>query len=414
MKKPYCIRVLAIRIRIFIVHSPFMSIEEVSIYVFFISLGLLLYTYLGYGLLAALVGSFRKKGNPSGPEAFDTPITVIIPAYNEAQVIHDKLSNTLKAIEKFKKAQIILTTEGSTDGSNELELQDPRILHLKGTERVGKSAAINRSMESAIGEIVIITDANAMVNSEAFEKLVSRFSRKKTGAVSGEKKVVALDGSTGGEGFYWRYESFLKKSSARMHSLTGAAGELLAFRKELFKPIPNDAILDDMALSLSIIRQNKVIDYEPDAYAIEPPSKNIKDEFKRKVRISAGVFQTLKRNLFVFNPFKHAIFVFQFNSHRVLRWTKGIDCIVLLFVSNIFLLGDPELSLRNVFFDIFFILQSLFYFFVFVGLILRNNKKIPSFFFLPFYFIMMNAAVVVGFFRFLAGKESVLWKKAAR
>lgn len=391
-----------------------MSIEEVSLYIFFISLGLLFYTYIGYGILATLIGLLKKKHLYNQSASYIVPVTVVIPAYNEAGILKEKIANSLLALQNFKSFQLILITDGSTDGSADLSFEDSRILHLHKMGRQGKSAAINQSMQSATGEIIIITDANAMVNPEAFELLVARFQNERTGAVSGEKKVMALDGSTGGEGFYWRYESYLKKHSALMYSLTGAAGELLAFRKSLFKPIPADAILDDMELSLSIIRQGKTIDYEPHAFAMEPPSRSIKDEFKRKVRISAGVFQTLKRNLFVFNPFRHSFFVFQFNSHRVMRWTTGIDCIVLLYISNFFLIGDPTESIQYTFFDVFLAIQSLFYLLVLIGFLLRNNNRIPSMFFIPFYFMMMNTAVIIGFFRFLGKKETVLWKKAAR
>lgn len=391
-----------------------MNIQEVSLYVFFIAAGLLFYTYIGYGMLASVVGMLRKRRTYDLTECFTVPLTIIIPAYNEKLVLDEKIKNTYESLHYFKTSQVILVTEGSTDGSNDLVFSQTNLLHLKGDERKGKSAAINTAMEHATGEIVIITDANAMVNTEAFEKLVARFKNQQSGAVSGEKKVITSEGSTGGEGLYWKYESFLKRKSARMYSLTGAAGELLAFRKNLFKPIPTDAILDDMVLSLSIIKQGKTIDYEPDAYAVEPPSKSIGEEFKRKVRISAGVWQTLARNLFVFNPFQHSIFVFQFGSHRVLRWMCGIICIALAFVANYFLLGPPDLSLQVLVFDILFALQSLFFFFVLIGFVFRNYKKLPAFVFLPFYFIMMNTAVMVGFFKFLNGSESVLWKKAER
>lgn len=404
-----------------------MSIEEVSIYVFFISAGLLFYAYLGYGLLAMFIGILVKKKIYHTANAYIVPLSVIIPAYNEAGILQEKIKNTLEALKNFKTYQVILITDGSTDGSSEMTFSQSEILHIHAQERKGKSSAINMAMQESTGEIIVITDANAMVNPEAFEKMVVRFKNEKTGAVSGEKRVVAKEGSTGGEGFYWKYESFIKKKSAGMYSLTGAAGELFSFRKNLFKSIPEDAILDDMVLSLNIIRQGKVIDYEPAAFAIEPPSKSIQDEFKRKIRISAGVFQTLSRNSFVFNPFKHTLFVFQFISHRVLRWTAGVVCIGLLLISNIFLLNNPQLlytnllkqplavcTILNVFFNLIFILQSLFYAIVIFGFFLRNNKKTPTFFFLPFYFIMMNIAVVVGFFRYLTGKETVMWNKADR
>jgi biofilm PGA synthesis N-glycosyltransferase PgaC len=398
-----------------------MTIAEVSIYVFFISLGILFYTYIGYGILAMVIGSLKRPVFYDSQDAFNVPLTVIIPAYNEAGVLEEKIKNTLAGLVGFDHAQVILITDGSTDGSSTMTFSGASVLHLHEGERKGKSAAINKAVTFANGEIIIITDANAMLNPEAFKKLVARFKNKKTGAVSGEKRVMAKNahedskqGSTGGEGFYWKYESWLKKYSARMYTLTGAAGELLAFRKELFKPIPEDAILDDMEISLNMIRQGKVIDYEPAAFAVEPPSRSIGDEFKRKTRISAGVFQTLLRHFFVFNPFRHSVFVFQFNSHRVSRWTMGIICIPLLYLANLFLITDLLPKPEAIFFKMIFILQSIFYLFVIIGFLLRNQKRIPAFFFLPFYFIMMNMAVVVGFFRFLGKKETVLWRKANR
>jgi cellulose synthase/poly-beta-1,6-N-acetylglucosamine synthase-like glycosyltransferase len=269
-------------------------------------------------------------------------------------------------------------------------------------------------MQHASGEIVIMTDANAMVNEQAFEKLVLGFASEKTGAVSGEKKVQLAEGSVGGEGIYWKYESFLKRQSARMYSLTGAAGELIAIRKSVFKPIPQDAILDDLQLSLDIIRQKKVIGYEPKAFAMEPPSLSFSDEFRRKVRISAGVFQTLSRNGFVFNPFHHSIFVFQFFSHRILRWFITVACLLLLYITNA-IIGYRGWQEANypLFFEVSFLLQNLFYLMVLLGYLFRN-RKLPGFVFLPFYFIMMNVSVWAGFLRHIGKKESVMWKKAAR
>jgi cellulose synthase/poly-beta-1,6-N-acetylglucosamine synthase-like glycosyltransferase len=171
----------------------------------------------------------------------------------------------------------------------------------------------------------------------------------------------------------------------------------------LFKPLPADAILDDLQLSLDIIRKGKIIDYEPKAFAYEPPSKSIGDEFRRKVRISAGVFQTLGRNGFVFNPFKHSVFVFQFFSHRILRWFITVFCLILLFISDLMVMNGDSFEPLIVFFNIFFAAQLTFYFQVLLGWLARN-MKLPGVFFVPFYFMMMNIAVIVGFLRFLGKK----------
>lgn len=391
-----------------------MDILEICKYVFFGALGILVYTYAGYGFVSYVIGLFRKRAKLREDAVLQTPVTVIIPAYNESGLLRQKVSNTIEALSSFTHYQIIINSEGSDDESAAIQFDHPSVMHISGGVRRGKSASINQSMLHSTGEIIIITDANAMINQEAIKRLVARFASSRVGAVSGEKKVMMKDGSTGGEGIYWKYESFLKRSSASMYSLTGAAGELLAFRKELFIALPEDAILDDMELSLNIIRQHKIIDYEPEAFAIEPPSRSIQEEFKRKVRISAGVFQTLNRNLFLFNPFRHFVFWFQFNSHRVLRWFMGLLCIVLIAVANVIILNASLPVNEKYFFMATLILQAVFYSMVIFGLLFRNVKGIPAFVFLPFYFLMMNVAVPVGFARYISGKESVLWQKAKR
>lgn len=391
-----------------------MDFLQLCKYIFFGALGILFYTYIGYGVVAYVVGMFRRRFRLKEEEVLQTSVTVIIPAYNESGVLKQKVNNTIEALKPFNYFQIIINSEGSNDGSEKITFNHPNVIHLRGGIRKGKSYSINQSVMHATGSIIVITDANAMINQDAILKLVSRFSGDQVGAVSGEKKVMMNDGSTGGEGLYWKYESFLKRSSASMYSLTGAAGELLAFRKELFKPLPEDAILDDMELSLNIIRQNKIIDYEPEAYAIEPPSGSIKEEFKRKVRISAGVFQTLNRNLFLFNPFKHFLFWFQFNSHRVMRWFMGLLCILLIAGTSLAIVTYPLPQNEQYFFVAIILMQFVFYAMVILGFLFRNVKGIPAFVFLPFYFLMMNVAVPVGFLRYITGRESVLWQKISR
>lgn len=382
-----------------------MTLEGIFTYVFLISLSIILYTYFGYGLLASFLGLvFSKKQINQSSEL--PSITVIIPAFNEKGILATKISNTREALEGINDSQIILITDGSTDGSNQVDWGED-VVYMHNDTRKGKSAAINRAMKQSSGEISVITDANAMVNKNGFNRILQRFHREKVGGVSGEKKVGSSGGSTGSEGIYWKYESWLKRASAKMHSLTGAPGELFAFRTKLFKPINEDSILDDMELSLTIIKQNYVIDYEPGAYAIEAPSKTIGIEFKRKIRIAAGVWQTIFRHLELLFPFPNFVFKFQFHSHRMSRWFVAPVCLGALLISNVFLWEQPI-------FKIFLICQVFFYFISLIGLIFRNEKAIPRAIFIPFYFMMMNMSMIFGFFRFLTGKETVLWSKEAR
>lgn len=376
-----------------------------------ICITLVVYTYLGYAVLIYLFNKISKKSNGVNINLMtDWPaITVIIPAYNEAAVLPQKIENTLASDYPPDLLNIIVITDGSNDGSESLSFPDPRIIHLHQPHRQGKSAAINQGVASAKTEILFITDANTMIHPQALKLMTAHYQKTNVGGVSGEKRIRINheESSVGGEGFYWKYESFLKREGAKFYTVVGAAGELFSFKKSLFKPLPNDTILDDFVLSMEIVKQGFVIDYEPQAYAIENPSKNIGDEFKRKVRISSGVWQALGRLTFLFNPFFNIKLFFQFISHRFFRWTLApIAMIVILLISI--------MEARQPVFFIFLLFQIIFYALAFAGFLLKNTKLRWPLIFIPFYYCMMNAAVLAGLWAYLRGKHSVLWEKASR
>ena len=211
--------------------------------------------------------------------------------------------------------------------------------------------------------------------------MMMHYQSQQVGGVSGEKRIQTSnhDSSVGGEGLYWKYESFLKREGALFYSVVGAAGELFSFKSDLFKPLPNDTILDDFVLSIEIVKQGFVIAYEPEAFANEAPSQHIDDEFNRKVRISSGVWQALIRLPFLFNPISNPRLFFQFVSHRLLRWTLAPIAMLLLLVSNAFLFSLP-------FYFAILMLQLTFYAFALIGFFLKNKKNYASFLFVPFYY----------------------------
>lgn len=372
---------------------------------------LVVYTYIGYAVLIYLFNRIRKKSIGINDQSIkDWPaITVIIPAYNEVAVLPQKIENTLASDYPSDLLNIIVITDGSNDGSEFLTFHDPRITHLHQPHRLGKSAAINQGVANAKTEIIFITDANTMIHPEALKLMTAHYQKTNVGGVSGEKriKINHEESSVGGEGFYWKYESFLKREGAKFYTVVGAAGELFSFKKSLFKTLANDTILDDFVLSMEIVKQGYIIDYEPSAYAIENPSKNIGDEFKRKVRISSGVWQALGRLKFLFNPFFNAKLFFQFISHRFLRWTLAPIAMMIILLISIMEARQPE-------FFILLLFQIVFYGLAFTGFLLKNTKLRWPLFFIPFYYCMMNTAVFAGLWAYLRGKHSVLWEKASR
>jgi cellulose synthase/poly-beta-1,6-N-acetylglucosamine synthase-like glycosyltransferase len=343
----------------------------------------------------------------------DTKVTFMVAAYNEADFIRKKIENSLQLDYPGTSLQFIFITDGSTDDTNEIIRSYPQITLLYEPERRGKTAAINRAMAYVTTPFVIFSDANTLLNREAVKNLVRHFSDPKVGAVAGEKKVLSgkAGGAEGaGEGLYWKYESLLKKWDADLYSVMGAAGELFAIRTSLYEEIPTDTILDDFIISFGINRKGYKVAYAPDAFASESPSSSLQEEYKRKVRISAGGFQAMSRLIPLLNFFRYPHITWQYVSHRVFRWTVAPVGLLLLFISSGALAFLSPLPVYRV----LFILQVIFHLMALMGYFLARQQKKNRYFYVPFYFIFMNVAVFHGFMRYLGKKQSAVWERSTR
>ncbi len=384
---------------------------------FCIFLFIVFYTYLGYGILLwilvkikeSFIATDKPKLNVDLPE-----VTLLIAAYNEEDIITDKMSNTLLLDYPKEKLHIIWVTDGSTDSTvNRLEVYDDvKILHKPG--RKGKTAAINRSMTYINTPIVVLTDANAMLNPESIREIVTLFAKNRVGCVAGEKRVNIESkdtASSSGEGIYWRYESALKSLDYRLYSVVGAAGELYAIRRDLFEQIPNDTLLDDFVVSLKIAMQGYTIAYCPQAYATEYGSESMQDEEKRKVRIAAGGLQATWRLRSLLNIFRYGILSFQYISHRVLRWTITPLALFALLPLNVLLcIQYPE----SVFLIVLLILQCLFYLSGFAGYINSKREIKNKILFVPYYFLFMNLNALKAYSYLIKNNNTGVWEKAQR
>ncbi|MCF8388947.1 MAG: glycosyltransferase, partial [Bacteroidales bacterium] len=283
-------------------------------------------------------------------------------------------------------------------------------------ERAGKIAAMNRGVQFVKTPIVIFSDGNTMLGKESIRRIVNLFSDPKVGCVSGEKRIYAKDkdSAAGTEGIYWKYESTLKKWDAELYSVVGAAGELFAVRTNLFQKVEGDTLLDDFIVSLRIAMQGYTIQYDPKAYAIEAPSASVKEELKRKIRISAGGIQSILRLLPLLNFFKYGILSFQYISHRVLRWTLApLFLLLILIMNTIITATEGFIDFSHVFTWLFWG-QIAFYLIALLGWYLENHKIKIKAFFIPYYFFIMNLSVYLGLRRFIKGKQSVNWERAKR
>ncbi len=385
---------------------------------FWTSLLIIVYSYLGYPLsiytLSLFVKLFKSKTTTNQNNAYEPDVTLFVAAYNELGIVDEKLKNSFSIVYPKEKLKYVWVTDGSDDGSPEALSNHKNVQVYHHNDRKGKIGAINRGMKFIETPIVIFSDANSMLNKESILHIVNEFKDPQVGCVAGEKRIILKDKDNAvnsGEGIYWKYESFIKKSESQISSALGAVGELFAIRKELFDEIESDTILDDFIISLRIAQKGFNIKYVPEAYAIESASISIHEELKRKTRIAYGGFQAITRLKSLLNPFKNPLLTFQYLSHKVLRWTLVPIAFILVFVSNLHIAFVEN---WHGFYSGLFYLQIIFYLFVFLGSILQSKKTNLKILFAPYYLFIMNLAEIIGLLRFLRKSQSVNWEKAKR
>jgi biofilm PGA synthesis N-glycosyltransferase PgaC len=384
--------------------------------IFWISIVIVFYAFFGYGiLLYALVRVkkvlFGARKIPDNKGEWPTA-TLIVAAYNEEDFIIEKIRNTLELSYPAGKLSLIFVTDGSGDSTPELIARYPEIKLMHQPGRAGKIAAVHRAMQEVTTEIVVFTDANTLLNRDAIVNIARHYADESVGAVSGEKRVSIeeVSDATAGEGFYWKYESKLKTWDSELYSVVGAAGELFSVRRALYEDVPPDTILDDFMISMLIAQKGYRIVYEPMAYATESGSESIPEELKRKIRIAAGGIQSILRLKQLLNPMNNFVLSFQYISHRVLRWTVTPFLMIVALIANAFIVA----GIHSRFYDLLFWGQVLFYGAALLGWYFEKRQMKIKLLFIPYYFCMMNYAVVAGIRRYIKGNQSAAWEKSKR
>lgn len=384
---------------------------------FWICLFLVFYTYIGYGILLWLLVCVKRifKGKPQKkqlPPDDELPeVTLMICAYNEQDIVDIKMENTRQL--SYPKLHVVWVTDGSNDSTNDLLARYQEVEVIYSPERRGKTAALNHGLSLVKDELIVMTDANTMLNPEAIHEIVRCFMDPQIACVSGEKRVMARhegQSAAEGEGLYWKYESSLKRLDSEFYSVMGAPGELCAIRRSLYEPMPENALLDDFVISLRMVDRGYKIAYTSDAYAMEYGSADLTEESKRKRRIAAGGLQSIWWLRKMMNPFRQPVVAFQFVSHRVLRWSITPIALLLLIPLNVVLV----LMKGGDIYTWIWILQLLFYLAAFLGWFLEKNGKKNMFLYVPYYFLFMNLNVFQGFSYLRSHRSSGAWEKAKR
>ena len=386
---------------------------------FWACLLIVFYTYLGYGIVLYIIIRLKRlfAGKPRGaamPSDDELPtMTLMICAYNEEDVVAEKMQNTLGLDYPKDKLRIMWVTDGSNDRTNELLAAWPEVDVVFSPERRGKTAALKHGLRELRTRYVAFTDANTMINAGALKEIARLFMDPTVGCVSGEKRVAARkegEMAAEGEGLYWKYESTLKKWDSELYSAMGAAGELYAIDPTLVREVPDEALLDDFMMSMYIVEAGRRIAYTPDAYAQEYGSANIHEESKRKRRIAAGGLQSIWWLRSMLNPFRQPLVAFQYISHRVLRWSVTPVAMVLLLLVNILMVALGA----GLFYTVVLVLQLLFYLMAFAGWLQTRYGHKNKLLYTAYYFVFMNLNVFRGMAYLKSHGKSGAWEKAKR
>ncbi len=373
--------------------------------IFFFFVFIILYVYFGYPLIILMIAAINKKTVQKNEE-FKPTVSLIIAAYNEQDIIEEKLNNSLLLDYPKDKFEIVVFSDASTDRTDEIveQYQDKGIVFIQLSERRGKTAGQNLAVDYANGEIIIFSDANALYREEAIRKIVRNFSDRSVGCVCGELVYYSEDKTLIGdaENVYWDYEKFIKRQENRAASILGANGSIYAVRKDLFVPLPDD-IISDFIEPFKIIEQGYRVVYESEALSFEQSTTNFHEEYHRKRRIINRSFYSLLHYKTFLNPIKYPLLSFQLISHKLLRWLIPIY-LPIIFIVNLFLL-------KSLFFQITFGLQIIFYATAILGYLLEKKNWHNILFYTPFYYCLVNVASLQAIVEyFIKRKKIVTWK----
>jgi cellulose synthase/poly-beta-1,6-N-acetylglucosamine synthase-like glycosyltransferase len=398
-----------------------MSLAHIALaWIFWVSVATILYVYFGYPVLIALLARVWRR--PARQTEHCPDVTVLIAAYNEEAVIREKLENTLCQQYPREKMQIIVAADGSSDQTPEIvkEFADRGVELSYIPERGGKMAAITRAMKQVRAEIIVFSDANNQYEPSAIQLLVAPFADPAVGATTGAKLIIE-DGRSlsSAEGLYWKYESSIKANESDLHSCVTSTGEILAMRRDLFSPPQQRIINDDFYLTMDVLRKGYRMIYVPSARSYEYVSATARDEIDRRLRVTAGMYQTIFMSGQIL-PFRNPWLVFQIVSHKYLRLLVPF-AMIGAFVSNLALVLSGKIpadlswwSLTWPYGEFFLGFQVFFYAVAMLGNFTSHKGPIGKLLYVPSFLVNSNYAGLVGFYTYLTNRKPHIWKRVRR
>jgi cellulose synthase/poly-beta-1,6-N-acetylglucosamine synthase-like glycosyltransferase len=382
-----------------------MSIRLAATICFWISAAALVYTYLGYPVIVAIMSFLR----PRHVRRADSPIptvTVIITAYNEERDLAEKIENTLALDYPKDKIDILVASDCSTDRTDEIvrSFADRGVRLHRQIKRFGKTAAQNAAVELASGEILLFSDATTLYQPDVLRVMVPNFADPEIGCVAGRLLYIDPSASNVGHGArsYWGYETFLKRHESRCSSLIGVSGCLYAVRRSAYVPLNPDAC-SDFIIATKMIEQGLRTIYEPNALCTEETHSRSAKELPMRVRVITQTYSDLWRHRAMMNPWRSGFYALQLLSHKVMRYLVPTFLIVIFVASAI-------LARESTFYLLILAGQLVFYFLALIGWLLERAGKRSRLLALPHYFVLANLASLLAFNKFLRGERYAYWE----
>jgi glycosyltransferase involved in cell wall biosynthesis len=373
--------------------------------VFWLSIFIIFWSYIGYYLFLKLITLFNK--NKYEKKAIFPSVSIIITAHNEEKRIHQKLDNTIQSDYPKDKLEIIVASDNSTDKTEEIIKsyfpQDVKLISF--SERQGKHYCQAEAVSQSRGEIIIMTDATTFLNKDAIRMIVENFADPRIGVVSGMDKVALEEGEVEGEGLYVRYEMGLRELESSVGSLIGASGSFYAVRRRLcnftFPEKSSDFYLPIIAFTegYKSIQDERAIGYYK---VLNDPKK----EFTRKVRTVVHGLDVLMSILYVLNPFKYGFYSIQVASHKLARWLVPFAMIGAL-------LSNSVLADSNRVFWILIMAQILVYTMTLFAYFIKPLQQFLLFR-IPYFFILANYSILVAWIEYWKGERYITWKATRR
>jgi cellulose synthase/poly-beta-1,6-N-acetylglucosamine synthase-like glycosyltransferase len=370
----------------------------------FASLGLVVYTYVGYPLL--LWALTRLRSRDVRPQPIEPSVSIVIAARNEADKIRRKIGHTLALDYPRERLEVLVASDASDDGTDDIvnEFAGRGVRLVRAPQRKGKEHAQGLALAAAAGEIVVFTDAATLLEPRALRSLVANFADPSIGAVSTEDVLVDAAGNPTGEGLYVRYEMWVRRLESRFHSLVGLSGSCFAIRKRLCSYWPS-TLASDFLSALHAARGGYRAVTDPQARGRFVAVRSSQAEMRRKTRTFLRGITVLMANLDLMNPLRHGRFAFQLASHKLLRFTAPLLLVVALLASSL-AWDDPLLRLLLVG-------QVAFYAVGIVGgrvRLLQGNSLVRT----VHFFTMVQCAMLMAWGRYAMGHQQTTWEPSKR